>query len=145
MSDTVYPLCARCFPLSSGCRGLTVLSGGEAAPANAPELIAEHTRHTDRRPQRRGTRAHAGSEQRNRALIVFLPPKRHQFPQKSLCNSYSSALFSLSGSGASVGIDCQAYCVYHRSTVSQAENTSILGETHALRFPFNLTGIEVEC
>lgn len=75
----------------------------------------------------------------------FLSTETTPVPQKSLSNSYSSALLSLSGSKASVGIDCQAYCVYHLSTISQGENTSILGETHALRFPFNLTGIEVEC
>lgn len=63
-------------------------------------------------------------------------------PQKSLSNSYSSVVFSLSGSGASLGIDCQAYCLHHLSAVSQGENTSTLGETRALRFPFNLTEIE---
>lgn len=33
--------------------------------------------------------------------------------QKSFSNSYSIVVFSLSGSGASLGIDCQAYCLYH--------------------------------
>lgn len=65
-------------------------------------------------------------------------------PQKSLSNSCSSVAFSLSGSGASLGIDCQAYCLHHLSVVSQGENTSTLGETRALRFPFNLTEIEAE-
>lgn len=65
-------------------------------------------------------------------------------PQKSLSNSYSSVVFSLSGSGASLGIDCQAYCLHHLSAISQGENTSTLGETRALRFSFNLTEIEAE-
>lgn len=65
-------------------------------------------------------------------------------PQKSLSNSYSSVVFSLSGSGASLGIGCQAYCLHHLSAVSQGENTSTLGETRALRFSFNLTEIEAE-
>lgn len=75
----------------------------------------------------------------------FLSTEKPSVPQKSLSNSYSSAVLSLSGSRASLGIDCQAYCVYHLNTISQRESTSMLGETHALRFPFNLTGIEVEC
>lgn len=65
-------------------------------------------------------------------------------PQKSLSNSYSSAVFSLSGSRGSRGIDWQAYCLHHPGAVSLSENTSMLGETRALRFPFNLIEIEVE-
>lgn len=73
------------------------------------------------------------------ASYCFLSTEKTSVPQNSTPNSYSSTVLSLTGSTASLGIDCQAYCV-----TSQRENTSMQGETHALRFPFNLTGIEVE-
>lgn len=76
--------------------------------------------------------------------MVLTSTEKILFPQKSLSNSYSSVVLRLSGSKASLGIDCQTYCLYQLSAISQKESTSMLGETHALRFPFNLTGIEVE-
>ena len=72
-----------------------------------------------------------------------LSAEKISVPQKSSSNSYSSIVFSLSGSGASLGIDCQAYCLNHLRAV-QGENTSTLGETRALRFSFNLTEIEAK-
>lgn len=66
----------------------------------------------------------------NKSRDSFLSTEKSLVPQKSPTNSYSSALLTLSGSEASLGIDCQAYCVYYLSTISQRENTSMLGERH---------------
>lgn len=166
--QTLFTHFVRDVVLSSGCWGLTMLSGGEwpwraltqwwlQGPWVLSLVLNTHmymhscihghtiNAHTHRetpswRPVCAGMHMHTGTQ---RSPDSFLSTET-SVPQKILSNSYSSALLSLSGSKASLGIDCQAYCVYHLSAISQRENTSILGETHALRFPFNLTGIEVE-
>lgn len=79
------------------------------------------------------------------------PPPHPPFPtvpsEGPSSNSYSGALLSLSGSGGQFGnrivrhIASTVSAPYHRAGehINAGER-----ETHALRFPFNLTGIEVE-
>lgn len=167
MSNTVYPLCARCCLKFRLLRPHNAQRWGMALSSTRSVLITRplssdtDTEHAYMHRQA-FKHANAGIYTQKHSYVYdkpsmyihthtlkhtqksFLSTEKPSVPQKSLSNSYSSAVLSLSGSEASLGIDCQAYCVYHLSAISQRENTSMLGETHALRFPFNLTGIEVE-
>lgn len=166
MSNTVYPLCAACclkFRLPRPQRWGMASSDWLHGPWVLTLILTVHTLiHTvNAQIHKQHCRAFAADEwtcihtpmyaqtssRKNihkRALMVLTSTEKISFPQKSLSNSYSSVVLRLSGSKASLGIDCQAYCLYQLSVISQKESTSMLGETHALRFPFNLTGIEVE-
>lgn len=137
MSNTVYPFCVQCcvkFQLaqrwgraSSGwLQGPWVLTpcthffflcryicrNVQSSVTN--NMIHTHThKDTDTQVCREAQLQKKKKKNTQKSPDDCLSAEKITVSQKSFSNSYSIVVFSLSGSGASLGIDCQAYCLYH--------------------------------